>query len=194
MWFDYESGMKYLKKGENVIYRGEIMNGVPNGHGYVIDRNEVIVGGDWESGILTLSDSQYIELENGEFYMNELQSSGLFGCSHNWIHYSLSENGMEKTIHRIIRKEEEWTSILPITVNSICVATNCCNEMKECIEISDYPYLKSLVVKKDSLKYVKSLKVSDNPMLKSIWIGGGYTSGAFYYTTSVSLSSLMIYD
>ena len=82
VWFDYECGTKCLKKGESVIYRGEIKNGIPYGHGSILNDNEVMIKGEWENGILTLSDSRRIELENGEFFMNELQPSGLFGCGH----------------------------------------------------------------------------------------------------------------
>ena len=148
-----------------------------------------MIEGDWENGILTLSVDQYVELENGEFYMNELQSSGLFGCSHNWIHYPLSDM-MSHCMKRTIRKEEEWSSILPYTVNSICVAKNCCNEMKGDLEISNYPYLKSLEVKKNSLKNLNSLKFSDNPVLKSIKT----EHGAFNNVKNVTITSTLIYD
>ena len=183
VWFDYESGMKYLKKGENVIYRGEIMNGVPNGHGYVIDRNEVIVGGDWENGILTLSDNQNIEMENGLFILNSLEPSGLFRCSHSWKRYYLYDIPL---LDKTIMISSEWNSI-GFTVRSITVDVNCCNDDNGDFRISGYSFLNSLVVKKDSLKRLNSLTISDNSVLKSIDID----DGSFYKTTSLSLESMI---
>ena len=39
----------------------------------------VIYEGEWKDGFLQISDSVYIEIEDGCIYVNELES-GLFGC------------------------------------------------------------------------------------------------------------------
>ena len=66
------------------------------------------------------------------------------------------------------------------------------------LTISYDPCLESVVIKKNSLKNLNSLVISNNPQLSSIETedgAGGYSddsrnTGAFYYVKSVEISSI----
>ena len=79
-------------------------------------------------------------------------------------------------------------------VSELTIAEGCGNNIKEEFQICNYPLLKKLIVKKNSLKYLNSLVISNNSELESIVTedGDGYPdySGAFYYVESVEISSI----
>ena len=66
------------------------------------------------------------------------------------------------------------------------------------LSISYNPCLESIVLKKNSLKYLNSLVISNNPQLSNIVIqdgSGNYedaskNTGVGYYVTSVEISSI----
>ena len=69
------------------------------------------------------------------------------------------------------------------------------NEMNDDLELCGFDNLESIVVKKDSLKNLNSLKISDNPLLKSIETEDGeYKKGAFYNVKNVTITSTLIDD
>ena len=76
----------------------------------------------------------------------------------------------------------------------LMIDEECGNELNEDFVLSGFDKLESLVVMKKSLAYIKSLRISNNPVLKSIKTeDGGYEKGAFYYVKSVVIAgSLMI--
>ena len=56
--------------------------------------------------------------------------------------------------------------------------------------IENYPNLKKIVVKKNSLNNLNSLKICNNEKLKTIEI----EDGAFYYVKSVIIESIWLFD
>ena len=62
-------------------------------------------------------------------------------------------------------QEHGWKSI---TVNS-----GLCNSMRGDLSISNYPFLQSIVLKKNSLKYLNSFVISNNPQLTTLTIEDG---------------------
>lgn len=86
-------------------------------------------------------------------------------------------------------------------VKTLVVSEWCGNGIKDDLNLCGFDNLESLVVKKCSLRYLNSLKVSDNDKLNSIEIEDGERDdekktvwGAFDGVKSVVLSSMMIYD
>ena len=53
-------------------------------------------------------------------------------------------------------------------IKELEIGENCYNEIRDELDISDYPYLEKIVVKKNSLQNVKALRISNNERLKSI--------------------------
>ena len=87
--------------------------------------------------------------------------------------------------------QDRWTSI---TVNS-----GLCNSMRGNLSISNYPCLETIVIKKNSLKNLNSLVISNNTQLSSIVIDDGdynwdYSLNTYYApfenVKSVEISSI----
>ena len=68
--------------------------------------------------------------------------------------------------------QDRWTSI---TVNS-----GLCNSMRGNLSISNYPCLQSIVLKRNTLKYLNSFVISNNPQLSTLTIEDGT-----YYSTTI---------
>ena len=75
-----------------------------------------------------------------------------------------------------------------------------CNDFEGDFSISGFLFLKSLVVKKNSMKNLNSLTIENNLRLESIVTEDGYggyygtdsrNTGAFYYVNSVIIRSLI---
>ena len=73
------------------------------------------------------------------------------------------------------------------------IGEGCFNEMKDDLVIENYPNLEKIVVKKNSLKNLNSLKIYDNERLKTIDIkNGGEGNGAFHNVKIVIIESISI--
>ena len=93
-----------------------------------------------------------------------------------------------------------WNSISPY-VTKLTINEGVCNDVTSTFSISGFLFLKSLVVKKNSMKNLNSLTIENNMRLESIVTedgdGGGYSgtdsrnTGAFYYVNSVIIRSLI---
>ena len=86
-----------------------------------------------------------------------------------------------------------------MNVNELVIEEGCGNELKIDLKICGFENLKKLIVKKNSLKYLNSLVISNNEELESIvtedgdggWSGNdSRNTGAFYYVKSVEISSI----
>ena len=85
-----------------------------------------------------------------------------------------------------------------MNVNELVIEEGCGNELKEDLKICGFENLKKLIVKKNSLKYLNSLVISNNEELESIVTedgNGGYSdesknTGFGYYVKSVEISSI----
>ena len=92
-----------------------------------------------------------------------------------------------------------WNSISPY-VTKLTINEGVCNDVTSAFSISGFVYLKSLVVKKNSMKSLNSLTIENNLRLESIVTedgDGGYSgtdsmnTGAFYYVNSVIIRSFI---
>lgn len=86
-------------------------------------------------------------------------------------------------------------------VKTLVVSEWCGNEMKDDLNLCGFDNLESLVVKKCSLRFLNSLKISDNGKMNSIEIEDGElndkentSTAAFGWVKSVVLSSMIIDD
>ena len=98
-----------------------------------------------------------------------------------------------------ISSDSDCNKLLQNGWKSITVNEGLCNSMTNNLTISYNPCLESIVIKKNSLKYLNSLIISNNPQLSSIVIedgNGGYSgndsrnTGSFYYVENVEISSI----
>ena len=164
---DYTLGQPVLTDMDgNTIYVGMIENGLPNGNGQLMKNGSVIYEGEWNDGVSRINDSVFIEIEDGCFYVNELRS-GVYGCYKRMRRQEISLIG--------ITTVNSWRKLLGISivVTELTIAEGCGNELKEDLKICNYPLLKKLVVKKNSLKNLNSLVISNNSVLGSMVIEHG---------------------
>ena len=71
------------------------------------------------------------------------------------------------------------------------IGEGCFNEWKDDLVIENYPNLEKIVVKKNSLKNLNSLKICNNEKLKTIEIEDGDNfNGAFYNVKNVIIESI----
>ena len=64
------------------------------------------------------------------------------------------------------------------------------NEYYGNLLIENYPNLQSIIVKNDSLRYLKSLKICNCEKLKTIEIDGGWKEGVFHNVKNVIFESI----
>ena len=89
-----------------------------------------------------------------------------------------------------ISSNSDCNKLLQNGWKSITVNEGLCNSMTNNLYISYYPCLESILVKKNSLKNLNSLAISNNPQLSNIVIqDGDWETGAFKFVKSVELSS-----
>ena len=75
-------------------------------------------------------------------------------------------------------------------VKKLIISEGSCNENMNYLEICNYENLERIVVKKNSLRNVNSLKIANNPQLTVIDIEDGYEeNGAFYNVSKVVIES-----
>ena len=90
----------------------------------------------------------------------------------------------------VIRKNSHFSQLNQL-VSVIEIAEDCCNDLVIDLKICNYSNLERIVVKKNSLKNLNSLVISNNPQLKSIEVKDGELfSGAFYNVKIVEISSI----
>ena len=82
-----------------------------------------------------------------------------------------------------------------MSVSELVIEEGCGNELKIDLKICGFENLKKLIVKKDSLKNLNSLVISNNSELESIvtedGIFLGLSIGAFWNVKSVEISSIL---
>ena len=102
---------------------------------------------------MQINDSVFIEIDDGCIYVNELQNSGLFGCFKRMKRHEINTVG-GMTVNT-------WEELLGISygVTELIIAKGCGNGIKKKLHICNYPFLKKLIVKKDSLKNLNSLVI-----------------------------------
>ena len=152
-----------------IVYRGSIKDNKPNGYGKVVNERRVAFEGEWNDGLLKIDEKMSIEYENGLFYVNELQNSGLFGCSKKMVKKDI--NDLEKR-QLVIRKNRHLSQLNQL-VSVLEFAENCCNDLEIDLRICNYSNLERIVVKKNSLKNLKRLVISNNCKLESMVIEDG---------------------
>ena len=87
-------------------------------------------------------------------------------------------------ITNTLRNANEMMYVSELTIKN-------CNEVKEDLVIENAPNLEKIIVKKESLKNLKSLRICNNEKLKSIVVeDGAWLNGAFWNVKNVIIESM----
>ena len=146
-----------------------------------MNEKRVVFEGEWNDGLLKIDEEMSVEYENGLFYVNELQNSGLFGCSKKIVKNDMNDLSKRQLV---IRKNRHLSQLNQL-VSVLEIAEDCCNDLRIDLKICNYSNLERIVVKKNSLQNLNRLVISNNPQLKSI-----KTISCFSKVKSVTLSSI----
>ena len=75
-------------------------------------------------------------------------------------------------------------------MHELSFGESCFNNIKDTVEICNFPNLEKIIVKKESFLYVNILKICDNKQLKTIIIEDGdrYQQNDLWYSTGVFLN------
>ena len=98
-------------------------------------------------------------------------------------------------VYTIVRNETDFNS-LQMTVSNVLtgmvIEEGVCNDMRGDVVIDGLNCLRSILVKKNSMKNLNSLKICNCELLEKIEVNGGNRdNGAFMNVKSVEISSLL---
>lgn len=151
-------GKLYKEDGKSIIYDGLWLNNIPDGKGqcnlYEQDGRVMSYTGKWNHGECIIDNS--ISL----IYMNNDIIKIM----------SMSINNKSDLLKLL---KDDPANQLKNTVNELIIEENCCKTIENEINLSGYSCLESIVIKKNSLVSLKTLKISNNPKLRTIEIEDG---------------------
>ena len=169
-----------------VYYEGEWKENLPHGEGELFDEEGITkYKGNWENGKLKLNENEGFDYISGEI-VKDMKT--------------VTKPVMKKPIELVkmnISTGDELMSLLndsekKESVSELVIEEGCGNELKIDLKICGFESLKKLTVKKDSLKYLNSLVISNNSELESIVTEDcqNWETGAFWFVKSVEISSM----
>ena len=98
----------------------------------------------------------------------------------------------------MILKDIDNDEMVHSLIHELVIAEGCGNHYKGNLSLCRYINLERIVVKKNSLKYLNSLRISYNPVLKSIETEGSEVEtigkSVFLYVKSVVIESAIFDD
>ena len=181
-------------------WEGDSLNGFPFGYRYVYDsENQLIYKGFLFEGmkvcygIVFYGDVGHVEYE-GDFYKgNRFGYGKLYDKKNKMIYEGEWANNNPFELYSIKVENELKEEDIHYDLEELEIGQNCCYELK-CFKLIGFDHLKKMILKKNSLKNLNSLVISNNKELTIIEIedGDGYPdyTGAFYYVKSVEISSI----
>ena len=183
------NGKGHTLKNRVAEYQGEWKEGLPNGLG-LLNRDGKSYKGNWDMGKLKMDNGETYDYVSGQIiHINPIPKP-----------IPPVKPKPEATIKMVIENKDQLRELLKNddkkrSVKQLVIAEGIGNEMNDDLELCGFDNLESIVVKKDSLKNLNSLKISDNPLLKSIETEDGeYKKGAFYNVKNVTITSTLIDD
>ena len=150
-------------------YEGEWKENVPDGEGKLNDENgKLKYKGNWVKGQLKLNENEWFDYVSGKIMKKGNMEMKPY----------VVESKPVEIIKMSISTGDELMSLLNdserrMNVNELVIEEGCGNELKIDLKICGFYHLKKLVVKKNSLKNLNSLVISNDSELESIEIEDG---------------------
>ena len=147
--------------------------------------------GNWVNGQLKLNENEWFDYVSNKIVKKEDVKPVVEPKPVELIKMNIS-TGNE--LMSLLNDEEKKKN-----VSELVIEEGCGNELKIDLKICGFENLKKLIVKKNSLKYLNSLVISNNEELESIvtedgdggWSGNDSSNtGVGYYVKSVEISSI----
>ena len=95
--------------------------------------------------------------------------------------------------HLVVSSESDCNELSQTHWQSITIKEDLCNSKQDDLIIVNYPNLESIHVEKRSLQNLRSLVISDNPLLSNISFGDNedYDDSVFMNVKNVTISSII---
>lgn len=160
----FVSGFRY--------YDGEWKDNLPDGEGILYENNQVKYSGKWEKGIYKVDENESFKYRTGQHNKKRIiEKPGI-----NRIHISMTV----KLVQVSIKTSDELLCLLndkqkKESVSELIIEEGCGNDLKIDLSLSGFDNMESLIVKRDSLRFLKSLIISNNDKLKTIQTEKGNT-------------------
>lgn len=162
-------------------YDGEWEDGLPNGKGVLVRGSGEVYKGDWNKGILKVNKIEFYDYKKK--------------CLR------------RRFVKVVIMNENELKELFSnqdkrFGMSQLVIGVGCGNEIKGDLDLGEFNNLESLIVRRRSLQNLNSLKISNNPMLKTIEVKGGNggskdsskNTSPFHCVKSVVISGSLIDD
>ena len=144
-----KEGFGVEMKNNFAYYNGYWKNDLPNGEGRIMDKGKVLYKGEWKNGVMELSVGECFDYKEGRVIRKENVDIINVTCVEKFIN----------DLKVIVRSERDWKN-LNKEVTELVIAEGVCNEMRGEVMIEGLDCLKSIVVKANSMKYVKRVEIS----------------------------------
>ena len=153
-------------------YDGEWKDNLHDGEGSLYDNNQVKYSGKWEKCIFVVNENESFNYWTGQCNKKRVIEKPVIKR----IHISMTV----KLVQMRIKTSEELISLLndkqkKESVSELIIEEGCGNDLKIDLSLSGFDNMESLIVKRDSLKFLKSLIISKNDKLKTIQTEKGNT-------------------
>ena len=174
-----------------VYYEGEWKENVPDGEGELKDENgDLKYKGNWVNGKFDINENEWFDYVSNKIVKKEVKPVVVKPKPAELIKMNIS-TGNE--LMSLLNDEENKEN-----VSELVIEEDCGNELIDELKIYGFDHLKKLIVKKNSLKYVNSLVISNNSELESMVIEHGQNKDSenntwyspFENVKSVTLSSI----
>ena len=200
---EIERNVKHSLSDDGSRWEGDWYNGKPFGFGelYDGDGNKMYSGFMFDGKKIGFGEEYFADICKVDYcgnFMDDLRHG--WGCSYDRNGEKLYEgdwrcgkNDFED--ERIVIEDNCEKDCLRIhdLIKELEIGENCLNEWEDDLVIQNYPNLQSIVVKKNSLKNLKSLKICNCEKLKTIEIEDGdkwQENGAFSNVKNVIIESI----
>ena len=175
-----------------VYYEGEWKENVPDGEGELNDENgKLKYKRNWVNGQLKLNENEWFDYASNKIVkIEDVKPVVVKPKPVELIKMNISTGNELMSLMNDKEKKKK--------VNELVIEEECGNELKEDLKFCGFDWLEKLIVKKNSLKYLNSLVISNNSELESIviedgafeWSDESKNTGFGYHIKSVEISSI----
>ena len=176
-----------------VYYEGDWSENVPDGEGILIDENgEVRYDGKWENGLFHIKENDWFDYVTNDIIQKNDDSKPLVLES---VELEQINIASRKDLISLLKDEEKKK-----LVSELVIEEGCGNDWTIDLNLCGFENLKKLVIKKNSLKNLNSLKISNNKELEIIKVEGSegeqkcniQYSGACYSVKNITIESIVL--
>ena len=166
-----------------VYYEGDWSENVPDGEGVLNNMDgEMRYEGKWENGLFHIKENDWFDYVTNDIIQKNDDSKPLVLES---VELEKMSTASRKDLISLLKDEEKKK-----LVSELVIEEGCGNDWTIDLNLCGFENLKKLVIKKNSLKNLNSLKISNNKELEIIKVEGGEDEQKYYIQNSGACCSV----